>query len=84
VPFSIKINNAATKISIIKNQTVLLIILLLSLKTIHTTTQTPGSVSKRIGTTATANLFPNCATSNHLSPVGTITPTDNKVCLAIN
>ena len=39
--------------------------------------QTSGSVTQGLGTTTTANLMPTC-TSNHVTPIGSITSTDNK------
>ncbi len=40
--------------------------------------QITGSVTQGQGTTTIANLMPNCP-SNHISPLGTITSSDNKV-----
>jgi hypothetical protein len=39
--------------------------------------QTSGSVTQGLGTTTTANLMPACS-SNHVTPIGTITSTDSK------
>jgi hypothetical protein len=40
--------------------------------------QFTGSVTQGLGTTTIANLMPNCP-SNHISPLGSITSSDNKV-----
>lgn len=40
--------------------------------------QTIGSVTQGIGITTTSNLLPNCL-SNHITPIGFITSSDNKV-----
>ena len=41
-------------------------------------TQPSGSISQGLGIITTANLMPACS-SNHITPVGTINSTDNKV-----